>query len=290
MLISTRAEPAHQLAGFGFQLAVNPALGGRIDRLDFQGEPVLRPTQDTRDTEPLNCSCFPLVPFSNRIRNRTFSYRGEDFRLPSNWTGDGNAIHGEGWKRPWTVEHQSKTRIDMSLSGAEFWPWDYCANQSIILTESGIEFRISLTNTSNAIMLAGIGLHPYFSRDADTRLTLRAGRCWAPMSTPPMQSVEPHSLENEAVADLDLDHCFEGWDGHVRIEHPTRGIAINVDALENAPHAVIYTPPDETYFCLEPVTQITGAFEFPTGAPQAATQLLPDQTLSLAFRISVSDL
>src|SRR5438046_3148737 len=46
--------------------------------------------------------CFPLVPYSNRVRNGIFAFEGRTVALPSIREFDPHFEHGHGWRRPWS--------------------------------------------------------------------------------------------------------------------------------------------------------------------------------------------
>ena len=63
------AHPVVRLASHGYAVALDPARGGRIVSATYGGLDVLRPEPASGAASALDSACFPLVPFSNRIRN-----------------------------------------------------------------------------------------------------------------------------------------------------------------------------------------------------------------------------
>src|SRR5262244_154359 len=100
-LVTLRAD------GAGLRLA--PAAGGAVVRYWLErGARVwewLRasPPEAFRDRNPYLASAFPLVPYSNRIREGRFSARGRSLIQPLNWPPERHAIHGHGWQTPWKL-------------------------------------------------------------------------------------------------------------------------------------------------------------------------------------------
>lgn len=70
------------LASGAARLEVCPVAGGSLARfqttIDDRAVDWLRPasTETLRDGDPLGMACFPLVPFSNRIRQGRFAFGG----------------------------------------------------------------------------------------------------------------------------------------------------------------------------------------------------------------------
>ena len=67
--------------------------GGRIRTSDGVWRDLLRPTRPTAMGEAEKCSSFPMVPWSNRIRDGVLPFRGRTWQLQRNGA-DGTAIHG----------------------------------------------------------------------------------------------------------------------------------------------------------------------------------------------------
>jgi aldose 1-epimerase len=59
------------------------------------------------------------------------------------------------------------------------------------------------------------------------------------------------------VGDLALDNCFEDWDGTAVLTWPDRRITIV--ATDSIRHLVVYTPPGQNFFCVEPVSHMNDA-------------------------------
>lgn len=282
-----------RLAAHGFEVEVQPDCGGRIVSLRYQGEDVFQPDLAPGRRRILDAGCFPLVPFSNRIRNRRFSFAGRTYELAPNWDGDGNAIHGEGWTSSWTVTQQDDQAIRLWMSGRNWWPWDYECSQLIRLEPNRIILSLNLTNLDSAPMPAGLGFHPYFPRHADTELQFSASGIVPPMGEQ-MVAIEPltPATDFSSRSDLearDLDHCYAGWSGVTTIRQPSQSLEITLRTSRKPAAAVVYIPPHAPFFCFEPVTHLTGAFEMDPSVNTGLEQLKPGQSLDLSVIIDVRD-
>ena len=72
--------------------------------------------------------------------------------------------------------------------------------------------------------------------------------------------------------DLDLDNCFDTEPGPYKLVWPDREVAIIPD--RNFTKAIIYVPPGEDYFCVEPVTHAPNAINSPLPQLQTGLQWL----------------
>ena len=115
-------------------LDVNPDVAGAIFRLTRKGQDVLRPAV-TDTTDALLTSCFPLVPFCNRIRNGEFVVEGHKVKLlPNLGNGHPHPLHGQGWRNAWKVIEAGASRAVLSYRHMpDDWPWEYEATSLVTL-------------------------------------------------------------------------------------------------------------------------------------------------------------
>ena len=98
---------------------IAPAMGCAIVAFTVGAQPVLRPTP----AEALSAGnvrlagCYPLVPYSNRIRDAQLHFAGKCYVLERNFGTHAHAIHGRGWQRSWHVDAASPTR-SFAIAGA----------------------------------------------------------------------------------------------------------------------------------------------------------------------------
>src|SRR5438094_8613812 len=91
-LITLRADRA------GLVLA--PAAGGSVVRYWIDGDAssldLLRPWTAPREGDPFEAAAFPLVPYSNRLREGRFSFQGRRVALPLTRPPEHHSVHGQG--------------------------------------------------------------------------------------------------------------------------------------------------------------------------------------------------
>ncbi len=266
---------------------LDAANGGRIVRADWRGHPVLAPGESGRAAAAQPAGCFPLVPYSNRIRDARFCFRGRDINLPAPEYTAPHALHGRGWREGWTVEAAGNGEARMGFEHTRgAWPWRYRAEQDVRAESNRLHITVSITNLDTQPMPAGIGLHPYFVRPEGMWLAAATGGRWA---TLPGEAGLPHRRE-AAPADLSapgLDHCFHGWTGRAEFGGVT-GLVVSITASPSLGNLVIYTPLGKSCFCVEPVSHVNNAVNLDrlSEAEQMAV-LLPGATLSGTMTLSV---
>jgi len=261
-LITLRADSA------GLVLA--PAAGGSVARYWIDDGAatldVLRPWAAPRVGAPLEAAAFPLVPYSNRIRAGRFSFQGRDVTLPLNRPPERHSIHGHGWQAGWLpLEVRAREAVLEYRRAADAWLWAYRATQHFVLAPESLSVRLTLTNESDAAMPAGLGWHPYFQRAPRTTLTADVQAIWltdeevmpTTLAAPRPDADPRRGVMVDSVA---LDNGFVGWRRRAVIEWPESGARLIMTAEAPLDFLVVYTPPGRPFFCAEPASHVTDAF------------------------------
>ena len=149
-------------------LELDPENGGSIlgYRSEIDGETFhwMRPAGEKGlQGDILDLSCFPMVPFSSRIRNGFFQFQGKEYHLPLNFFPEKHTIHGHGWRAPWKLKDHSSTTATIEYHHSpDKWPWSYKALQHFSIEGEKLCVELELWNISDSPMPSGFGLHPYF--------------------------------------------------------------------------------------------------------------------------------
>ncbi|HZB90256.1 MAG TPA: aldose 1-epimerase [Stellaceae bacterium] len=263
------------------------ANGRRIDWL----RPAAPAAVARGDAEDL--ACFPLVPYSNRIRDARFLFCGREIVETPADDGKRHALHGHGWRRDWTVAERGENRLVLEYEhAAAGWPWSYRARQSFALSAGALEITLELENRSDGLMPAGLGFHPYFPRTPEARLSARTDGVWLtdgdvmPTERRPVPG-EWRLAEGRRIADLALDNVFTGWDGEAVVTWPERGAHLRLAATQPLlSFLVLYTPPGRDFFCVQPVSHVADAVNLArAGVADTGLRVLAPEARRLA-RIS----
>jgi aldose 1-epimerase len=235
-------------------------------------------------------SLFPLVPYSGLIRQGSFTFDSRRIVLPLNWLPTQHTIHGHGWQAVWRLVDAdgSQARVEYRHA-ADAWPWPYTARQSYRLDGNRLRIEMSVTNEGDRPMPAGLGPHPYFVRTPRARILARIDKVWmSDAENLPTELVTPaplYDLRSGLIpSEQAIDHIFTGWDRKAIIEWPEWNARLVMTAESPLDVLVVYTPPKQDYFCVEPVTHVADAFNlYAAGRTDTGTKLLaPGETLSVA--------
>ncbi|MFL9879542.1 aldose 1-epimerase [Herbaspirillum rhizosphaerae] len=284
------------------RLSVLPTLGASVAAWDLQWRgqwtPLFRPWAGSSDL--YTTACFPLVPWSNRITEGGFMHKGLHYPVLQNRAGENYPIHGDGWLQAWQAEAYTDNSVVLTLSSEQYDgdPYTYSATQTLTLRDDGLQIDLQVTNRGAEELPFGLGLHPYFPRNAATRLQSRADGVWLcgadPIPTGHTQSF-PATFDYNQFATVDfpadgplIDNCFTGWDGVSRIDYPDRGLRIEMRMEDCNGYSLMYRPPGLDYFCLEPITHPIDAFHMPDR--DGLVNLAPGASMRLLTHFKVSEL
>jgi len=296
------------LRSAGWELGVLPASGGSIafGRILVDGSWVdlLRPTRPSDYGRPEKCASFPLVPWSNRIRDGVLTFRGRTWQL-ARTAADATAIHGAVLEYSWCVADLTESSVDLELDTTDLtgvnFPWRFRSRISYALTDASLAVTTTIENIDSEPFPAGFGHHPYFQRRLladrpDAVLQVPAERAYAldraiavgPAGDVPVRADyrAPRPLGSAFVDDV-LTARRPGEP--VRIHYPEQGVDVRLDADDTFSHVVVYVPRGRAYFAVEPVTNVNGGFALhDAGVPGTGVFVLePGESRSATFTIGV---
>lgn len=258
------------LSSTDLELQLSPSTGGAISRLSYVGEggprPILReghsPLQNV-----LQAACFPLVPFVNRVRDGSFSFRGRTISMAPNMVGDPSPLHGQGWLSPWTVEEFDRGLAVLSYRHEPGeWPWAYEARQEFRLDGSVLDLALTCRNVSDDPMPCGLGQHPYFPCTEGTRIETSVRHAWTvdedvlPVDKVP--ATGRYDLSDRLICGQDLDNGFGEWSGRALMNDPDWPFELELSSPQ-VRFFQIYSPASGGIFVGEPVTHANAALNAP---------------------------
>ncbi|MEO2169701.1 MAG: aldose 1-epimerase [bacterium] len=298
--------PLLRLENDSLRLEVLPEAGASIVTLAIRREerwiPLMRatPPEAIAKRNSSAMAAFVLAPFSNRLADARFRFGGKTWQLEPNFAG-GYAIHGCVRKRPWQVLECTNTEIRLGFDSAAFpdpgFPFPFTTTLTYGLAANTMTAHIELSNRGADSMPAGFGFHPYYERtlldpDEEVELQMRASGAYkglAPQqAAAPLAAVQDFSARR-ALPEAGFDTCFAGWDGHAQLRWPGSDVTAEIDCDEPLRHIILFTPPGENFFALEPVSNANNGFNLLADGIDGSgvVVLRADTSMAASFQIRV---
>ena len=174
------------------------------------------------------------------------------------------------------------------------WPWSFMAEQHICIKGSQVSFALSLKNTDDTAMPAGVGLHPYFPNLETASLQFNSSGVWncgndilpsAWVKTPRKWDFS----QVKRLRGLEIDNCFTGWDGQAKIKWLDQPLQAHIQTNAETPFAVLYTNPTDNYVCFEPVSHMNNGMNWENTEYYTGVKTLqPGETLRAVMHITIS--
>jgi len=268
-----------------FLAEISPETGGLVRRLNWRDMPLLFPALGAQDADSTanRYGLWPLVPFANRAFGARLLTPSGHRGLPVNDPADGSAMHGFGWQAAWRVTEQDPSGIALSHAYGLADPYRYAATLRLDLAPGLARFTISVRNEAAEPMPFGLGLHPWFPRDAATRLRFNARRKLRFGPRYRAQGIEEFTGTGYDAGRLLPDAeaiSAIGWAGPAELTLPG-GVTLAIDASETLRHPVLWTPAGAPFVCFEPQSHAIGAPSEPLVAGATPlTMLAPGEELS----------
>ncbi|AHF88667.1 aldose 1-epimerase (plasmid) [Rhizobium leguminosarum bv. trifolii WSM1689] len=228
------------------------------------------------DVDALGSSCYPLVPFGNRVKDNKFSFEGSDYHFRPNTDWDKHYLHGEGWQADWSIGRRTPTSVELVFAHeGQGTPYEYQARQRFALDEQGLTMTLAVENRGQRSLPFGLGWHPYFPMTPKTTLLAPARKFWTEVEgwLPGRQTEIPKELDFSSPAPLPqhwVNNGFEDWSGEALINWPERNTSLHLTADAIFKHAFVFvsdttfdTSFKRDYFCFEPMSHLANGHNMP---------------------------
>ncbi len=268
---------------------VAPDRGAALAGLWAAERPVLRPLRAGQADNPFAYAMNVLAPFSNRISGAV-PLDGRRVSLAPNLAGEPYPIHGDAFQRAWRVADGSTSAVRLVIDEGAFGPFRYAARLDYRLEAGGLAVRLALRNTADATLPFGGGFHPWFPRDAATRIAFSAAGWWPEDDRHLPAGQHPAALpedlrfdEPRLLPDGWINAGFAAWPGRARLLQGPAQVSVAIDAPDLTT-LIVYSPGTEADFvCVEPVSHPVDAHNLP-GQP-GLRPLAPGEETAFEMRL-----
>lgn len=274
------------LAAGDWRAELVPEAGVAFRSLTMAGQDVLRRIPAGADPNNGFHGAFIMAPWTNRLEDGRIAVGGVEYRMPINRPAEGNALHGFIRDLAWLAEEQDATRAAFTCA-LDHAPFRCAARLVVALSDAGLTFALSLTNTGDAPTPMGFGWHPWFARPAGTRLRFNATTVFGRDHRSISAGARPSAgLNGDDAVLLGLDTHFAGWDGVATITWPDgTGITLRAEGAW-ARNLQVFAPQGGDVLCVEPVSHTPDAANRPANAVHGAMHVLaPGAALDASLMI-----
>ncbi|MFC5600804.1 aldose epimerase family protein [Deinococcus cellulosilyticus] len=302
----------HTIENGQLRLQVHERLGASIAALQYRiggtWHPIMREVSDDalkgNISSPL--SSYSLVPFSNRIPEGKFTFKGKQHQLMTN-TKEHTTIHGDVRNRPHRLQEATLTRLVFGFDSREHtdleafnYPFPLTLKTTFELTGNTLIQTLEITNVGDEEMPIGFGIHPYFVRSfagsGDAVLQFEVDGVYRTDSTNiPKEGKQPLPADLDfsggaALGDRKFDTVFGGFAGNLKVSYPGTPYNLTLQADPVFQHLILFTAPDGT-MALEPVTNCTNAFNLhEEGVKDTGfLSLLPGNSISGSIQFTLGE-
>jgi aldose 1-epimerase len=278
------------------RVTIRPDLGAGATGYDYRvgdsWQPIFRRVADDTD-HPFQLSNILLVPFSGRVSGGGFTFDGQFHAIGRNVKTEKYPIHGSAFALPWRVLRLTPDEVTLALSAEGPGPFRYDAEMTYALEGAALVMHLEVTNRGVRLPY-GVGFHPWFVRDRDTRLTASASHVWLEQDDHLPKAFEPigrhPDMDFNAGGHLPphwINNWFSGWDRCALVEWPSRSIHARITASEPLDQYVAFSPSAEAdFFCFEPVSHPVDAFNLDGGPEIHGMRVLAEgETITASMRI-----
>jgi aldose 1-epimerase len=264
---------------------VHPHIGAAMGRYDYvRGDgrvlPIFQTAPSPQRSGPFALGLNLLIPFSNRISGGGFWHDGVFHALHPNMNGP-YPIHGNAFMLPWRVRASNATRASLVLDSEGPGDFRYLAEVDYALEGGALTVNLAITNHGPLSLPFGAGLHPWFVRSPDMRLTMSAAGYWTETADHLPDVYLPTAGDGifdfttgRLLPETFVNNALTGWNGNATLAWPDRGLAVDISASAPLRTVVLFSPSAAAdYVCVEPVSHSIDAHNR-TGIGVEAPQIL----------------
>lgn len=268
---------------------IAPHLGARVTRLvAADGDMDIIVPLEEWNAPPHGwpkAGAYPLIPYSNRIAGARLAFGGEIHALPPHPLDLPNTLHGIAQALPWDVVAQSGDTVELALRyDGEHWPWPFDAQLGFRIERRTLHVRMSVRNTGERPMPAGLGWHPFLVAEPGATIRFNARRRWildarfVPTGASEIES-GPSTLDASHWSTGDCAVYASDWRGDAIVERAHGRVRLRADGQLS--HLVAFVPRGAPYLCVEPVSHVANGFNLAAaGVGDTGTRVLaPGETL-----------
>jgi aldose 1-epimerase len=262
-----KEERIYRLSNDTLTAYINPADGMNVVKLCFHEIEVIS-YQEHRARAGATYGIPILFPTPNRTKDSVFIF--DEKRCSTK-------MHGIARNAAFNIEEVYSNHYIATIKGSlsiekdtliySSFPFACTLTVQISLSEEGLHYQYEVINQDNKRLPFGFGLHPFFNKINDetlvcipTQKMMVKDENFIPTGQILNVKDTPYDLSRgKKISELDLDDVYMNASSKPAAILTFKDFQIVIDYDEAFSHMVIYTPKDESFFCIEPQTCSTDA-------------------------------
>lgn len=245
---------------------VSPEMGASVIKFQDKktSEDIFRPFPKTKKITQKNCyfsGYFLTVPYFGAIQKNTFFYEDKYITLPRTHPLEPDTIHGEGWISEWKIKKKTKTSVELIYyhNGKKGFPHKYQVFQKFKLIKKSLRVSAQLKNLDHLSFECGIGFHPWFNITDKSKIFLNNFK-YIKNSKKNFNIKNFSSSNSLDLNKFKIDKTFLDWNGKSKLVLSNK-IKLEIINKKNIKNLHVYSPAEENFFCVEPVTNVGDSFK-----------------------------
>lgn len=246
--------------------AIRLDLGGSLQKLVFQNTQIIK--NSNQIPYQTSFASAILFPFANRIQQGTYSFQHTNYTLELN-ENNKNALHGLIYNQNFKFVSQEVTgdSASITLSYLEThnsigFPYSFEVFLTYKLTNSSLNLKVAIKNTSSKTFPFTLGWHPYFYSSDLYRSFLRFKSSKKivfdkDMIPETLKTVLPEQKKFQ-IKDRKYDDCYLIDSTNVIFETPKYTVKLSSSTENN--YIQLYTPDASNFIAIEPMTGPSNSF------------------------------
>ena len=207
---------------------------------------------------------FSTIPYFGAIKKKTLLYKNNYISLPRTHPLEPDTIHGEGWVNKWKILSTTKNSVSLKFlhNGKNSFPFKYYAIQKFRLIKNSLEITVTIKNMDRKSFDCGIGFHPWFNIDKKSKIFSNTYKF--------IELDEKNNIKNKKLLKsnkpfdfnkINIDETFIDWNGSAKLIL-NKYLKILIKNKKNIKNLHIYSPKNQNFFCVEPVTNIRDSYYY----------------------------
>ena len=240
--------------------------GGSLEQLIVNGEEIVTNLAQFPYNQTYASSI--LFPYANRVKDGLYRFKGKNYTLDVNETGNHNALHGLVYNKTFNVVEQNcnSESVSLRLSYTENephpgFPFLFTIDLIYKFSLNTLDLEVEITNIGTQPFPFTLGWHPYFKifNRAKSKLRFKSyqkiesDERFITTGMKAFKTPNPLYLDN-----ISLDDAFILDDNNVAFETQTYKASLSVMNPSN--YLQLYTPKHSDAIAIEPMTGVSDSF------------------------------